>query len=57
MTADPIIGRRRFTDGRTRDVLVVADGKYILDDDGAKVRGIGLLMDQIEEADRPLIVE
>ena len=39
MNAEPIIGRRQFTDGKTRDVYEVATGQYVLGDDGRMVRG------------------
>jgi hypothetical protein len=53
MNADPIIGRRLFTDGATRDVLADYDGQYVIGDDGEKVRGVWLLD---EEADVPFVV-
>jgi len=41
MNADPVIGRRSFTDGVERDVYLDGDeGQYVLDDDGEAVRGV-----------------
>ena len=45
MNADPIIGRRSFTDGVTRDVFLDAEGQYVLGDDDRQVRGVWLLTD------------
>ena len=43
--SDPIIGRRAFTDGVTRDVFANAEGQYVFGDDGPMVRGIWLMTD------------
>jgi hypothetical protein len=32
MNADPIIGRRLFTDGATRDVFADREGQYVIGD-------------------------
>jgi hypothetical protein len=38
---DPVIGRRRFTDGIERDVYQAPDGcQYVLDDHGLPVFGL-----------------
>ena len=57
MNADPVIGRRAFSDGVTRDVFADATGQYVLGDDGRMVRGVWLVTDQEDEADAPLVVK
>jgi hypothetical protein len=57
VVSDPIIGRRQFADGQTRDVYLDVTGQYILGDDGRMVRGEWVLTDQEDEADVPGVVE
>ena len=53
---DPIIGRRAFSDGITRDVYLDATGQYVLGDDGRIVRGVWLMTDQEDVSDVPVVV-
>jgi hypothetical protein len=53
MIADPIIGRRLFTDGVTRDVYRDEEGQYVFDG-REKVRGVWLADD--DDLDEPAIV-
>jgi hypothetical protein len=55
--ADPVIGRRLFTDGVTRPVHRGPDGReYVIGNDGGRVHGTWLAPDAGAEPDTAIIV-
>lgn len=46
MRSNSAIGQRRFVDGITRDVFVDAEGQYVIDDDGEKIRGVWVVPEE-----------
>jgi hypothetical protein len=55
MKLDPIIGSRQFVDGSTRAIHGHGQRQYVIDDDGDRVYGVFLILDE-DEPDLPLIV-
>ena len=50
------IGRVQFVDGVKREVFEDAEVQYVHGDDGEKVRGVWILPEVDDGADKPLIV-